>query len=246
MSGHGDRGGQRQPVGGRHRPRRPARDPRRRLGAVRDLAQGRRHRGARLGRAHERLHGPEGAAWWCAATPARRWATRSTRRGCTCAARSPGSAPTAWRRRCATSTLAQLRELLAAAEIDADPAEFTPLRLGAAALQLQGRQRRGRTDDERDHQRPRPLAARPARVGHVRPRHDRRDPARRARGHLRHPRLRRQAPRAALRRPAVPRRQRVALSAGGLPRALRHRRHASGPASRASRSSSTSRSRSPG
>ena len=58
--GHGDRRGQREPVGGRHRPRRPARDPRRRLGALRDLAQGRRHRRARLGRPHERVHGPEG------------------------------------------------------------------------------------------------------------------------------------------------------------------------------------------
>ena len=67
---------------------------------------------------------------------------------------------------------------------------------------------------------------RAARVGDLRPRRDRRDPARRARGHLRHPRLGRQAPRAALRRPAVPRRERVALPARGLPRALRHRRRA--------------------
>ena len=68
-----------------------------------------------------------------------------------------------------------------------------------------------------------------ARVGDVRPRGDRRDPARRARGHLRHPRLGRQAPRAALRRPAVPRRERLALPARGLPRALRHRRRARRP-----------------
>jgi glutamate synthase domain-containing protein 2 len=39
-----------------------------------------------------------------------------------------------------------------------------------------------------------------------RPHHHRRDPARGPRGHLRHPRLRREAARAALRRPAVPRR----------------------------------------
>ena len=68
------------------------------------------------------------------------------------------------------------------------------------------------------------LASGAARVGDVRPRHDRRDPARRARGDVRHPRLRGQAAGAALRRPAVPRRQRFALSARGLPRALRHRR----------------------
>ena len=55
---------------------------------------------------------------------------------------------------------------------------------------------------------------------------DRRDPARRARGHLRHPRLRREAPAPPLRRPAVPRREHVALPARGLPRALRHERHA--------------------
>ena len=38
-----------------------------------------------------------------AETPARRWATRCMRRGSTSAERWPGSAPTAWRRRCATS-----------------------------------------------------------------------------------------------------------------------------------------------
>ena len=58
---------------------------------------------------------------------------------------------------------------------------------------------------------------------------DRRDPARRARGDLRHPRLRRQAARAALRRPPLPRREHVALPARGLPRALRHRRDARRP-----------------
>ena len=84
-----------------------------------------------------------------------------------------------------------------------------------------------------------------ARVRAVRPQHDRRDPARRARGHLRHPRVRRQAAGAALRRPALPRRKHVALPARGLPRALRHRRHDRlAPRSR-SRSSWTSRSRSP-
>ena len=48
-------------------------------------------------------------------------------------------------------------------------------------------------------------------------------------GHLRHPRLGREAAGAALRRPAVPRRERLPLPARGLPRALRHRRRARGP-----------------
>ena len=39
------------------------------------------------------------AGWWCAATPGRAWATRSTRRCCSCAARSRAWAPTASRRR---------------------------------------------------------------------------------------------------------------------------------------------------
>ena len=60
MSGHGRRRRQREPVGGRDRPRRPRRRPRRRLGALRHLDEGRRHRRARLGRPHERVHGPEG------------------------------------------------------------------------------------------------------------------------------------------------------------------------------------------
>ena len=54
-----------------------------------------------------------------------------------------------------------------------------------------------------------------------RPQRDPRDPPDGPRGDLRHPRLRRQAPGAALRRPALPRRQRLALSARGLPRAVR-------------------------
>ena len=101
----------------------------------------------------------------------------------------------------------------------------TPARRSSAATAARGSSTRststtrGRTDDE--------LGA--ARVGDVRPPHDRRDPARGARGDLRHPRLGREAPRPALRRPAVPRRERLALSARGLPRALRHRRRARRP-----------------
>ena len=62
---------------------------------------------------------------------------------------------------------------------------------------------------------------------------DRRDPARGARGRLRHPRLRRQAPAAALRRPPPARGERFALSARGLSRALRHRRRARHPSRQA-------------
>ncbi len=57
MSGfvHVDR--RRQPVGRRHRPRRPAAHRRQRLLALRHLDEGHRHRRAGLGRPHERLHG---------------------------------------------------------------------------------------------------------------------------------------------------------------------------------------------
>ena len=76
-------------------------------------------------------------------------------------------APTASRRRCATSTSAELGELLERAGVeDAEPSRVPPLRLGAAALQLRRRQRAARTDDERDRARsPARLAARAARVG---------------------------------------------------------------------------------
>ncbi len=65
----------------------------------------------------------------------------------------------------------------------------------------------------------------PARVVPLRPHRHRGDPARRARGHLRHPRLRREAAPPPLRRPAVPRSERLALPARGLQGALRHGRH---------------------
>ena len=55
------------------------------------------------------------------------------------------------------------------------------------------------------------------------------DPARRRDRHLRHPRRRRQAQASALRRPAVPRRLDVPLSARRLSREVRHRRRARHP-----------------
>ena len=77
---------------------------RRRVRSLRHLDEGHRHRRAGLGRPPERFHGADAAASSSAAMRARRWATRSTRRGSTCAARWPGSARTASRRSCATST----------------------------------------------------------------------------------------------------------------------------------------------
>ncbi len=100
MSGDGARQGRRQPVGRRHRPRRPARHRRQRLVALRHLDEGHRHRGEGLGRPHERLHGAGRQPRRAAAMPATRSAIRSTRRGSSCAARSRASAPTASRSRC--------------------------------------------------------------------------------------------------------------------------------------------------
>ena len=98
-----------------------------------------------------------------------------------------------------------------------------PLRIGAPAVQLPRRQPGGvlrcllrRVMNG--------VASGAARVGHVRPQRDRRDPAGGARGDVRHPRFWGQAARPALRRPAVPGRFGVALSARGLPREMRHRR----------------------
>ena len=62
--------------GGRQRLRRPDGDRRQRLGPLRHLHEGHRHRGARLGRPHERLHGAGRPSGRSAATPAMRLATR--------------------------------------------------------------------------------------------------------------------------------------------------------------------------
>ncbi len=78
-----------------------------------------------------------------AATPARRSAIRCTRRGCTCAARSPGSAPTASRRRCAISTAPRWASCSPGRDRRSRSRRVPPLRLGAAALQLPHRQRGG-------------------------------------------------------------------------------------------------------
>ena len=236
MSGTRRRRRLRRPVVRGDRPRRAGGRARRRVGALRDLDEGRRHRRRRLGRAHERVHGAEGRARRLRRR--RRGARRLDLRGAPLRARQrrlarrglrrEGAARGA-RRRAARAARARRRRR-------ATPADVPPLRLGAAALHLRRRRRGDR----------RRLAPGAARVGDVRPQRDRGDPARGARGHLRHPRLGRQAARAALRRPAVPRRERLALPARGLPRALRHRRRARRPPRVRAAAARRSRSRSRG
>ena len=72
-----------------------------------------------------RLHGPARARWWSAATRARTSATRSTRLGCTSAARSPGLGRRLHRegapRRASRRARAAAR---APREADFDPGEF--------------------------------------------------------------------------------------------------------------------------
>ena len=123
----GRRRGQRQPVGRRDRPRRPARRRGRRVGALRHLDEGRRHRRARLGRAHERVHGPEGLPRRLRRR--RRRARRLHLRGAPVRARvgRRASAPTASRRRCATSTSPSC------AGCSSAPASTTPTRATSAA-----------------------------------------------------------------------------------------------------------------
>ena len=228
MSRHGPGQGQRVAVRRRHRARRPAGDRGRRRCALRHLDEGRRHRRRRQRRPHERVHGAGRAAGRLRRR--RRGARRLDLRGPHLRARrrSPRSAPTASRRRCAPSTSRSSPSCSTAAGFDDDPADFTPLRLGPQPLPLPRRQRcellmTDCTDDDRAR-----LGLRESatfdRADH------RRHPARRRDRHLRHPRLGRQARAAALRRPAVPRRVDVALPAGGLPRALRHRRRPRRPA----------------
>ena len=181
--------GQREPVGGRHRPRRPARRRRRRLRALRHLDEGRRHRRARLGRAHERVHGADGLPRRLRRR--RRRARRLDLRGAPLRARRGrrASAPTASRRSCATSTSPSCARCSSAPGSTTPTRRLPPLRLGAPALPLPRRQRGGvlMATVERATGRPRDPGLRESAT------FDRdtiaRDPARRARGHLRHPRL---------------------------------------------------------
>ena len=174
---------------------------------------------ARIGRAHDRLHGPDGPPRDLRRRGRGARATRSTRRGSTCAARSPGSARTASRSRCATSTSPRSRELLERGRHRAasEPGDVPALRLGARRCTTGSpstTHRCCRCETLRESARS--TATSIAEIQRAAARRD-----------LRDPRLRRQARAPALRRPGLPRRERLALSARGLSRALRHERRRS-------------------
>src|SRR5205807_916858 len=147
-------------------------------------------------------------------------ATRSTRPGSMSAAPSRGSAPTASRRSCATSTGRSLPSSWPP-PVPTGPTPATSAATDRPATSTPSTSTTPGATDDRQRWAPRERT--------VRPEHDPRDPARRPRGHLRHPRVRSEATAPALRRPAVPRGQRVPLPARGLPRAMRHERDAGHP-----------------
>ena len=96
--------------------------------------RGGRIRGQR-GWVADRVDEGETASWWRTPCSSCTPATRSTRRACTCAAAWRGSAPTASRRRCATSTCASSRACSSAAGVDgAEPVGVPPLRIRPPAL----------------------------------------------------------------------------------------------------------------
>src|SRR5581483_412017 len=139
--GAGGGRGQREPVGRGDRSRRHARDPRRRVLALRHLHEGSGHRRARLGRAHERLHG------------AARAARRLRRRGRRARRLDLRGAPVRARRRRRPRRRLHREGAAAAPPRRAGgparggrfrrrrPVRVPPLRLGAAALQLPRRPR---------------------------------------------------------------------------------------------------------
>ena len=137
------------------------------------------------------------------------------------------SAPTASRRRCAPSISQMLARPArrAPASTASTPAEFTPLRLGPQALQFQRRQRRrllrDRMSIDDTIRRPRRASPRPS-TTYTLPRSA--APPTTGIYDIRGGGAKRT--RAAFRRPAVPRRLDLALSARRLPREVRHRRHA--------------------
>ena len=138
----GHRRGQREPVGGRHRPRRAARRSRRRGGPLRHLDEGRRHRRPRLRRPPERVHGPDAAASSSAATPAMRSATRSTRRGSTSAAVAGLGADCVEKEMRDEHVARGARPARGAGIDDVDPGEFR--RYGSARSSTTSRRQRGR------------------------------------------------------------------------------------------------------
>ena len=126
------------------------------------------------------------AAWSSAATPARRSATPSTRRGSTCAGSVASLGADCIEKEMREEHRAELRELLAQAGID--DVEVGRFRRYGSARTLYNFQ----VDDAGSYCMSAPLdpatGARPARVGDLRPHGDPRDPARRPHWHLRHPR----------------------------------------------------------
>ena len=102
-------------VGGRLRPWRAAGDRGRRLLALRHLDEGRRHRGRRLGRPHERLHGPARQPRRLRRCRRQTSAIRSTRRGSTCRGKVGSlGADCVEKKMTATSICATLARLLSA------------------------------------------------------------------------------------------------------------------------------------
>ena len=171
---------QREPVGRRDRPRRAAGGPRRRVGPLRDLDEGDRHRRRRLGRAPERVHGPD--------RPARR--LRRRRRG----ARRLDLRGAAVRARRRSPSLGadcvekevrdeHVEEVARAARRGPGSATPTRPRSGATARRASCTTSRSTTRgvlmaDDRLH----PAPGSPARVRTSSTADDRRDPARGARG----------------------------------------------------------------
>ena len=127
------------------------RDRRQCVGALRHLDEGHRHRGEGLGRPHVGVHGAGRQSG--RARRRRRGARRFHLRGAALRARRGrrASAPTASRSRCEEHHRAELRRLLDAAGLngEVDVGDVPALRLGAQALSLPYRQRRGRTDGAR-------------------------------------------------------------------------------------------------
>ena len=164
-----------------------------------------------------RVHGAARERWSSAATPARTWATRSTRPGSTYAGRSPAWAPTASRRRWPTSTGPSWRAARGRRGL-VRPGRVSPLRLGPPPLQLQ-RGPRGRVlmAGWRPGLRESALFDRNAI-------HEIQRMAREGIYDIRGFGAKRRVPH--FDDLLVPRRQRLAISARGIPRALRHRRHA--------------------
>ena len=220
----------------RHRARRAGGRARRRVGALRDLDEGRRHRGRTARSAtSSALHGPEGRARRLRRRG--RGARRLDLRGAPLRARraSPALGADCVEKEMRDEHRAELARA-ARARRGATPTPATSAATArrarlynfdvdnAGVLMTEFDASQGGLDRARRRWRP-GCASRPSSTA-TRSHEIQRDGAR---GDLRHPRLGREAPRAALRRPAVPRRERLALPARGLPRALRHRRHARRP-----------------